>query len=39
VELPPELSGWGIYEAVHGDGSDEFDSDDDFEDLLGRDIL
>jgi hypothetical protein len=39
VELPPELSGRGIYEDVHGDGSDEFDSDDDFEDLFGRDIL
>jgi hypothetical protein len=26
-------NGRGIYEDVHGDGSDEFDADDDFEDL------
>jgi hypothetical protein len=31
--------GRGIYEDVHGDGSDQFDSDDEFEDLSGWDIL
>jgi hypothetical protein len=31
--------GGGIYEDVHGDGSDECDPDDDFEDLIGGDIL
>jgi hypothetical protein len=39
AELPPELSSSGIYENVHGDGSDEFDSDDDFEDIFGGDTL
>jgi hypothetical protein len=31
--------GRGVYEDVDGDGSDECDSDDDFEDLFGGDIL
>jgi hypothetical protein len=31
--------GRGIYEDVHGDGSDECDSDDDFEDLFGGEFF
>jgi hypothetical protein len=31
--------GRGISDDVHGDGSDECDSDDDFEDLFGGDFL
>jgi hypothetical protein len=31
--------GRGIYEGVHGDGSDECDSDDDFEDLFAGEFF